>query len=79
MLKSCFRNNGFKIMKFTLYWRNGQREELEGADICNALFKAGRPTHTLAQLAFYIRGEDHDFTFNMNNKTWVRREPIIQG
>lgn len=66
-------------MKFTLYGRNGLREEIEGYDICDALFRAGRPTHALAQVAFYVKGEDHDFIFDNPSQQWVRKETVVSG
>lgn len=59
--------------KFTLYWRSGETETVEGASIDDAFSKRGYGTGALAALDFYDRGEPK-YWWDPSKKDWVRVE-----
>lgn len=57
--------------KFTLYWRDGQRNVVRGRTISEAMNLAGYGGGTLGALDFYAKGEDSDYRWNAPTREWV--------
>lgn len=55
--------------EWTLYWRNGARQVLNGDTIHDAFSKAGYGYGALVALDFYSAGDDHDWKWE--GKKWV--------
>lgn len=58
------------IRKFTLYWKTGDREVVEGRDIGEAMTLAGYGGNAGAALELWTRGENHDYTWNAETREW---------
>lgn len=59
-------------MKFTFYWLDGTKEILEGNDAAEALNRAGYGAGALGALDFYARGEDNNYDWDANKRSWKR-------
>lgn len=58
------------MKKFTFYWKNGNKEILNGMDVVDALSREGYTAQHLKELAFYFPGENHDFHWVENECRW---------
>jgi hypothetical protein len=61
-------------MKFTLYWRGGDKEVVTGKTIADAMNNRGYGHGALAALDFYMPGEDDDYTWSKETRQWIRKE-----
>ena len=61
------------IRKFTLYWRYGRREVVDGKGILTAVIQAGY--FDLKELEFYVAGEDCNYRWNEQTREWVISMP----
>lgn len=50
--------------KFTLYWRTGDREVVEGRNPAEAMTRAGYSGGAVAALDFWARGDDSKYSWN---------------
>lgn len=62
------------MQKFTLYWRTGDRQVVEGcgdtpADACN---RAGIGGGAIGALDFWARGENTEYEWNAQEREWAR-------
>ena len=61
--------------RWSLYWRTGTREIIEGPDIVTAMNNAGIGAGALAALDFYKKGaEDHAYRWSADDRRWVKEE-----
>ena len=59
--------------RWTLYWRNGERQIVEGPDAATAMNCAGIGAGALAALDFYKKGaEDHGYRWAADDRRWVK-------
>lgn len=63
--------------KFTLYWREGKREIVEGASISDAYAKAGLGAGAIPSLDFYADGNDDKCEWNKETHEWNKKEREI--
>lgn len=63
--------------KFTLFWRDGTKEVVEGTYIGNAFTRAGYGQGVLKALDFYHAGVSDDYQWNASEKKWVPSEDLI--
>jgi hypothetical protein len=56
--------------KFTLYWRTGDREVIEGRDTADAMRRAGYSQGALAALDFWANGDDHKYERDAAAREW---------
>lgn len=54
---------------FTLFWKDGRREEVFGTSFADAMNLAGYSSGVLAALDFYVSGRDT--TYSWNGRNWV--------
>ena len=63
-------------MKFTLYWKNGKKDEIFGNDLPDALLKhqlTYRPNHIACNLDFYTIGDDaQPYNWHAKCKCWFK-------
>ena len=61
--------------QWTLYWRTGERQVVEGEQIHTAMNNAGIGAGALAALDFYKEGaEDHGYRWSANDRSWIKRD-----
>ena len=60
---------------YTLYWKTGDREIVEGDTPGQAMTLAGYSRGALRALDFYAEGDDHDYKFYSIKRDWI---PVIQ-
>ncbi len=58
---------------YTLYWLDGKREIVIGDSPADAMNKAGYGQGSLKALDFYAQGEDNQYIWNKEKKTWERK------
>lgn len=58
--------------KFTLYWRTGHREVVQGRNAAEAMTLAGYGGGAIRALDFWARGEDHNYTYDPATREWNR-------
>lgn len=63
------------MKKFTLYWRDGKRQVVEGSDPADAMNRAGYGGGAVAALDFYAEGDNHDYRWDAAKRDWVRTSP----
>ena len=61
-------------MKYTLYWRTGEKETVEGRNIAEAMTLAGYSSGALRALAFYKKGTKGEWQWNINTREWDLKE-----
>lgn len=60
--------------RWALYWRNGERQIVEGPDAATAMNNAGIGAGALAALDFYKKGaEDHGYRWSADDRRWVKK------
>lgn len=58
--------------KFTLYWRTGDREVVQGRNPAEAMTLAGYGGGALGALDFYAKGDDHDWKWVPETREWIQ-------
>ncbi len=58
---------------YTLYWRTGDRETVQGADVAQAMTLAGYGGGAVGALDFYANGDDHAYEWDASKCDWVRK------
>lgn len=56
---------------FTLYWRSGSRQTLQGLTIEDAFNRAGYGAGAIKALDFFVKGDDHKYKWNAESKEWI--------
>lgn len=56
--------------KFTLYWKTGDREVVEGSSAGQAMTLAGYSRGATRALDFWDEGECHDYVWNKETRKW---------
>lgn len=56
---------------YTLYWRTGKREIVQGDDPAQAMTLRGYSNGAVAALDFYADGENHDYKWDHIKGRWV--------
>jgi len=62
--------------KFTLYWRAGTRQVVQGRNISSAMTRAGCGNGALRALDFYASGDCDQYEWNAAEREW---QPKAQG
>lgn len=57
--------------KFTLYWRTGKREVVQGRTIAEAMTLAGYGGGAVRALDFYANGDDTEYRWVELSREWV--------
>jgi hypothetical protein len=65
------------VKQFTLYWLDGKHQVVTGETIEQAFTTAGYGAGALKAVDFYIDGDNHEYDWNKEQRSWVRKEPII--
>ena len=66
--------------KFTLYWLDGKRKVVTGETIEQAFTKAGYGAGAMPALDFYMDGDNHNYVWNKDNRTWdLKRELALKA
>jgi hypothetical protein len=66
--------------QFTLFWRTGEREVVQGRTIAKAMTLAGYGSGALPALDFYASGNDNRYKWNATIREWdVVEKPIELG
>ena len=61
--------------QWTLYWRTGERQVVEGEQIHTAMNSAGIGAGALRALDFYKEGaEDHGYRWSSAGRRWTKEE-----
>ena len=61
--------------QWALYWRNGERQIVEGPDAATAMNCAGIGAGALAALDFHKKGaEDHGYRWSADDRRWIKEE-----
>jgi hypothetical protein len=58
--------------KFTLYWKTGDREVVQGRDISEAMTLAGYGGGAVRALDFHASGDNKDYEWNGSTREWDR-------
>ena len=56
--------------KYTLYWKTGDREVVEGPTPAKAMTLAGYSGGAVAALDFYVNGDAHGYRWNKVRRYW---------
>ncbi len=56
--------------KFTLYWKTGDREVVEGRDIAEAMTLAGYGGGAAGALEVWTHGDNHNYIWNAAAREW---------
>lgn len=57
---------------WTIYWLDGTKSNLAGQTIEAAFNLAGYGNGAIAAVDFYVEGNDSEYTYNKNTKTWEK-------
>lgn len=57
---------------FTVYWKSGERQFIEGRNFDQALFNHGIPRELIPQMQFYKDGFNNEFKFNRTKEAWEK-------
>lgn len=58
---------------FTLYWLDGKREVVKGSTISGACSSAGIGAGAIRALDFYIKGDNREYTYDLEKHHWVKK------
>ena len=58
---------------FTVYWKDGNREELVGISKMNAFAKAGYGASALLSVDFICEGIDNNYIWDDENSSWRKQ------
>ena len=67
------------MKRYSVFWKNGHQEILNGNDITDALIKAGYTLEDLHLLSFYLPGVHTGFFWSECHKKWIysfKRKPV---
>jgi len=64
-------------MKYTFYWLDGKRDVFKGKTPADALTQAGYGGGALAALDFHCPGDNNEYKWNVETKTWDRIEKVF--
>jgi hypothetical protein len=67
-----------KHKTFTLYWRTGKRETVIGADIADAMTRAGYGGGAARALDFWAHGDNHEYHWDAAARNWVKMKAAAQ-
>ncbi len=56
---------------FTLYWRDGKRETVEGSTVSEAITNAGYGGGALRALDFYAVGDCKQYKWDSEERNWL--------
>lgn len=59
---------------FTLFWRTGDREVVRGADIADAMNRAGYGAGALPALDFHAKGDNQGYEWDSATNQWESLE-----
>ena len=57
---------------YTLYWRTGKRETVQGENPAQAMTLAGYGGGAVRALDFYANGDDHNYRWDAEKRDWMR-------
>ena len=57
---------------FTLYWRTGDREIVQGRSIAEAMTLAGYSGGAVAALDFYAEGDNTEYAWDAASREWLK-------
>lgn len=63
-----------QMEKFTLYWRDGKREVVEGYDCADAMTRAGYGGGAVRALDFYATGDCDRYWWDGEGREWHNKE-----
>ena len=59
------------MKQYTLFWKNGKSEVVEGGHPSDAIIKAGNDIKTLKELSFYSAGDArHKWDWDREQRKW---------
>jgi hypothetical protein len=64
--------------KFTLYWRTGDREVIEGETVARAMTAAGYGGGAIGALDFYAYGDNHEYVWDALSHEWVSMTSVVR-
>ncbi len=64
-----------QLKKFTIYWIRGDRQVVEGTNVADACNRAGISTDVLPAKAFCRDGDNQNYTYDREKRSWVRTTP----
>lgn len=56
--------------KFTLFWRTGQREVVQGRTPAEAMTLAGYGGGALRALDFWAKGDNYEYAYDAPSREW---------
>lgn len=62
------------MKKFTLYWRDGKREVVEGSDCADAMTRAGYGGGAVGALDFHAKGDCGGYWWDAAKREWYNKE-----
>ena len=66
------------MAKYTLYWKTGDREVVEGATPAQAMTLVGYGGGAVGALDFYASGDNDQYQWNRQTCEWDRK-PELEG
>ena len=60
--------------KFTLFWKTGDREVVQGRSVAEAMTLAGYSNGALAALDFWAHGDNDKYEWNAETRRWESLE-----
>ena len=60
------------MSKWTVFWRNGERDVYEGDDIQDAFRRAGVGAGALSAVDFYTKGNNNEYEWDSEKRNWDR-------
>lgn len=61
------------MRNYTLYWKDGKREEIRGQDLDDAFVRAELTRKKLENVAFYLEGSCTNYEFDNKTHLWKRK------
>lgn len=58
--------------KFSIFWRDGKRDVLQGKTVADALTQAGYGQGALAALDFHAKGDCKEWEWSPTKREWER-------
>ncbi len=62
--------------QFTLYWKTGDRNVVEGRSIAEAMTLGGYSSGAVRALDFWAHGDDHKYVWNKAARQWTSKPPL---
>jgi len=60
-------------MNYTFFWKDGKKETLAGANLAEAMNKAGYGHGALAAMDFYASGKGYGWKWNKETSQWEQK------